>query len=99
MTENRAKMFLVWYPPTGTPFSGTEGCSEWSILVPVYPQIFPHIIEFLIIQERTELFLVMYPTIYILIPGFWRGGGCPVFGGLGMGCPDNCELPNCHAHY
>lgn len=51
-------MFAVWYPPTPTPVSGTEGCWEWSIQAFVKPQILPHIIEFLLIQEWTELFLV-----------------------------------------
>lgn len=45
------------------------------------PQIFPHITELFIIQEGTELFLVTYPPIHVLIPGFvCVGGGFCIWG-------------------
>lgn len=69
---------------------------------PCDPQIFPHITELFVIQEETELFLVTCSPIHILISGFVCVGGgvlSPVFGGLGVGHLDNCELPSCHTHY
>lgn len=61
----------------------------------VNPQLFPPpVIEFFIIQEGTELFLVTYPPIQILIPGGVCGRGGLLYWGLGMRHPDNCEPPN-----
>lgn len=60
------------------------------------PQIFPHIIEFLIIQEGTELLLVTYPLVYILIPGFWRGG--VLYLGVGNGAPRQTVNPQIVTH-
>lgn len=66
--ENRAKVYLVRYPPIPAHYSW--GRREWGIQALVSPQIFPHVIKFLIVHEGTELFLVTYPAIYILIPEF-----------------------------